>query len=216
MDFRRIPRTLLVGAAAVLASLFASDAAAQGGNRLAAGDVATSAAPDAVTYYDAVQGVLQRNCVTCHTENPVSVGGMIAPFALTTFQDARRRSSAIAGVVSTGYMPPWGAAIQHQGTFKDERYLPPEDKQILIDWAETGAQMGDPSPATTAESPADLAIQEPTVAPDGRVWLMGLPDMVVGFDEPLLVCEQVQDWQPQVPQRVISGEIWGVDYSRHL
>ena len=207
MDFRRIPRTLLVGAAAVLASLFASDAAAQGGNRLAAGDVATSAAPDAVTYYDAVQGVLQRNCVTCHTENPVSVGGMIAPFALTTFQDARRRSSAIAGVVSTGYMPPWGAAIQHQGTFKDERYLPPEDKQILIDWAETGAQMGDPSPATTAESPADLDIQEPTVAPDGRVWLMGLPDMVVGFDEPLLVCEQVQDWQPQVPQRVISGEL---------
>jgi hypothetical protein len=36
---------------------------------------------------------------------------------------------------------------------------------------------------------------------------MGLPDMVVGFDEPLLVCEQVQDWQPQVPQRVISGEL---------
>ena len=207
MDFRRIPRTLFVGAVAVLASLFASDAAAQGGNRLAARDVATAATTDAATYYNAVQGVLERNCVTCHTENPVSVGGMIAPFALTTFQDARRRSSAIARAVSTGYMPPWGADIQHQGTFKDERYLPPEDQQILVDWAEAGAPMGDPSEATTAESPSDLDIQEPTVAPDGRVWLMGLPDMVVGFDEPLVVCEQVQDWQPQVPQRVISGEL---------
>jgi len=31
---------------------------------------------------------------------------------------------------------------------------------------------------------------------------MGLPDMVVGFDEPIVVCEQIEDWQPQVPQRV--------------
>jgi hypothetical protein len=210
MDFRRIPRTLFVGAVAICASLVASDAAAQAGNQLAARDVATGATADAATYYNAVQGVLERNCVTCHTENPVSVGGMIAPFALTTFQDARRRASAIAGVVTTGYMPPWGADIQHKGTFKDERYLPAEDKQVLIDWAEAGAPMGDPSEAATATSLANLEgpeALEPTVAPDGRVWLMGMPDMVVGFDEPLVVCEQVQDWQPQVPQRVISGEL---------
>ena len=45
------------------------------------------------------------------------------------------------------------------------------------------------------------------MAPDGRVWLMGMPDLVVGFDEPILVCEEVEDWQPQVPQRVISGDL---------
>jgi hypothetical protein len=132
---------------------------------------------------------------------------MVAPFGLTTYENARRWSSRIARAVRDDYMPPWDADIQHKGMFKNERYLPDEDKQALIDWAEAGAPMGEPSETRSAPSFADVEIQQPTVAPDGSVWLMGLPDMVVGFDEPIVVCEEVEDWQPQVPQRVISGEI---------
>jgi mono/diheme cytochrome c family protein len=205
MKLKRISLSLTVATLTILAVTTASEATAQGTlDRVAQ---AASAETSAATYYGAVQGVLERNCVTCHTATPVSVGGMIAPFSLTTYQDARRYASRIARAVNEDYMPPWDAALQHQGQFKNERYLAEEDKQALIEWAEAGAPMGDPSDAIEPARLADLHVQEPTVAPDGRVWLMGLPDMVVGFDEPITVCAEIEDWQPQVPQQVISGHI---------
>jgi len=196
MDGRRIGLCLTVVAWAALGAA-ATDVSAQ--------DVAAAAA--APTYYGAAKDVIDRNCITCHTENPVSVGGMVAPFGLTSYENARRYAARIARTVRDDYMPPWDADIQHQGLFKNERYLPDEDKATLIAWADAGAPMGDPQQARSTASFADVEIQEPTVAPDGRVWLMGVPDMVVGFNEPIVVCEEVEDWQPQVPQQVISGEI---------
>jgi hypothetical protein len=142
---------------------------------------------------------------TCHRENPVSVGGMVAPFALTTYENARRWSAGIARAVAADYMPPWDADIQHKGVFKSERYLSDEDKQTLVSWAEAGAPMGD---ARTASARAwDVDVAEPTEAPDGSLWLMGMPDLVVGFDKPIVVCEAVEDWQPQVPQKVLWGDL---------
>lgn len=205
MDSKRMSFFLTVAVFSIATLASAGDAAAQAaGDRVAQ---ASSSETEAAAYYGDVQGVLERNCVTCHTDTPVSVGGMIAPFSLTTYEDARRYASRIARAVRDDYMPPWDAALQHQGQFKNERYLAPEDKQTLIDWAEAGAPMGDPGDAVPASELSNLHVEEPTVAPDGRVWLMGMPDMVVGFDEPIVVCEQVEDWQPQVPQRVISGHI---------
>ncbi|MGD8282007.1 MAG: hypothetical protein PVI31_02830 [Gemmatimonadota bacterium] len=205
MHVNRISLFLSVFAPVVLAAGTAAEADAQS----AADRVAqASGAPMApATYYGAVQGVLERNCVTCHTDNPVSVGGMIAPFSLTTYEDARRYASRIARAVEDDYMPPWDAALQHKGQFKNERYLAAEDKQALVAWADAGAPMGDPADALPESSLTDLHVEEPTVAPDGRVWLMGMPDMVVGFDQPIEVCAEVEDWQPQVPQHVISGAI---------
>lgn len=205
MDLVRSSCRPFLCALALLGLTVTPDVAAQESVQAASRD--GSAAVEAPTYYGAVQSALQRNCVTCHTETPVSVGGMVAPFALTTYENARRYAGRIARTVADDYMPPWDADIQHKGTFNNERYLSDEDKQVLIAWAEAGAPMGDPSEAAAFASSQDLVVQEPTVAPDGRVWLMGMPDMVVGFDEPIQVCAEVEDWQPQVPQRVISGEI---------
>ncbi|MDH3205999.1 MAG: hypothetical protein OEO79_05270 [Gemmatimonadota bacterium] len=206
MNFSRFARTLGL-TALFAATAFSTDVAAQSSTQVAARGTAGAADMAAPTYYGAVKGVLETNCVTCHTENPVSVGGMIAPFALTTYDDARRRATSIARAVEADYMPPWDADIQHKGLFKNERYLADEDKQALIEWAAAGAPMGDPSEAPPATTVAAAAVQQPTIAPDGRVWLMGMPDLVVGFDEPIVVCEQVEDWQPQVPQQVISGDL---------
>jgi len=203
MQAKRIRLSLSVVAVAILTVAAASETAAQATDRVAQ----ASSSMEAATYYGGVQAVLEQNCTTCHTANPVSVGGMIAPFSLTTFQDARRYASRIARAVRDDYMPPWDAALQHQGQFKNERYLAPEDKQLLIEWAEAGAPMGDASQALPPSTVEALHTQEPTVAPDGRVWLMGMPDMVVGFEEPIRVCAAIEDWQPQVPQHVISGAI---------
>jgi mono/diheme cytochrome c family protein len=206
MDLVRSSRIVIVSALTLLGLTGASDAAAQGAVEAAARQA--SAAPDAPpTYYGAVQSALERNCVTCHTATTVSIGGMVAPFGLTTYEDARRYARRIASAVADDYMPPWDADIQHKGTFNNERYLSDEDKKALIEWADAGAPLGDPSEAARVVSSKDLVIQQPTEAPDGRVWLMGMPDMVVGFDEPIRVCAEVEDWQPQVPQRVLSGAI---------
>jgi hypothetical protein len=97
--------------------------------------------------------------------------------------------------------------VQHQGTFKDERYISDEDKQILISWAEAGAPMGDPSEAEAVVSSADVVTRTAEVAPDGSLWRAGVPDVTFGFQEPVLVCEEVEDWQPRLPMQVVDGEI---------
>jgi hypothetical protein len=131
---------------------------------------------------------------------------MIAPFALTTYEDARRYARSIARAVASDYMPPWDADPQHAGTFKNERYLTDADKQALIQWADAGAPMGDPAAAATFVSSREIVpVQEPFVDAEGRAWLNGIPETVVGFESPVLVCAAVDDWQPQLPQRVLSG-----------
>ena len=66
-------------------------------------------------------------------------------------------------------MPPWHAAAP-KGTFLNERGLTDEEKRVLIRWAATGAQRGDPK---------DLP---PTpVYPDG--WAIGKPDVVFEMEE---------------------------------
>lgn len=185
-----------------------NDAFAQTDTRVATTAPSDAPANAAVTYYGAVKRVLDRNCVSCHTANPVSTGGMIAPFALAKYEDAQRRARSIARAVQDDYMPPWDADIQFKGMFKNERYLSDEDKQTLVDWAAAGAPMGDPSEAPApGAADSDSSLEHVTVAPDGRAWMFGMPDMVIGFDSPIVVCSEVEDWQPQVPQHVISGEI---------
>lgn len=206
MEVRRISLPLSVLALGVAAATTAEALTAQGAvDRQAAATVAQG--NSLPTYYGAVENVLRRNCASCHRDGAPSIGGITAPMALTSYEDARRYAARIARVVRDGYMPPWGADVQHQGVFKDERYISEEDRQALIDWAEAGAPMGDPSEATNTVAMADVVTREPVQAPDGSMWWMGVPDMIVGFQEPVLVCEEVEDWQPRLPMRVIDGQI---------
>ena len=192
----------VVAVVAVAGMVFAGDAVAQNVRQAAT----VEATPEA-TYYGAVQSVLTRNCVGCHSANAASLGGITPPMELTTYEVARRWSSRIATAVETNKMPPWDADVQHQGTFKDERYLSDEDKQTLIAWAEAGAPMGDPSEAVAVVSSADVVTRTAEVAPDGSLWRAGVPDVTFGFQEPVLVCEEVEDWQPRLPMQVVDGEI---------
>ena len=53
------------------------------------------------TYSGDVAAIVDRSCVPCHRTDSV------APFALQTYEQVKRRSSQIAQVVESRYMPPW-------------------------------------------------------------------------------------------------------------
>ena len=89
----------------------------------------------APTFAKDVAPILFKNCVGCHRP------GEIAPMSLLTYQDARPWAKAIRDEVSEGNMPPWHADAP-KGTFHNERSLTDAEKDILVKWANGGAQRG--------------------------------------------------------------------------
>ena len=64
------------------------------------------AASTAPTYSKDVAPILQKNCQECHRK------GQVGPFALETYEQARKRAEDIAAVVEDRTMPPWKASRQ--------------------------------------------------------------------------------------------------------
>ena len=71
----------------------------------------------APTYHKDVVRILQKNCQDCHRPNQV------APFALLTYDQARRRASDLAHVTGERIMPPWPASSNFGGPFRDARVM---------------------------------------------------------------------------------------------
>jgi peroxiredoxin len=120
------------------------------------------------TYTKEVAPILQKNCLECHRR------GQVGPFALETYEQARKRAADIATVVEDRVMPPWKASPHVGVKFQDERLLPEKDISTLIAWAESAAPEG---------NPADL----PPPPRFAEEWLLGTPDLVVdmGTDYPV-------------------------------
>jgi hypothetical protein len=116
------------------------------------------------TYSKEVSRIMQEKCQLCHRPND------IAPFALSSFEDAETWAEDIKRVVSERIMPPWKPVDGH-GEFQDAYGLTEEERRTIVDWVEAGAPQGDP---------ADLP---ETKAPTGE-WRLGEPDMVVQMAEP--------------------------------
>ena len=112
------------------------------------------------TYAKDVARVIQENCLECHRK------GQVAPFALETYEQARKRAADIASVVDDRSMPPWKAAPHFGLKFKDERTLAEKDIATLVAWAETGAPEGNPRDLPPAPR-----------FPDD--WTLGKPDMIL-------------------------------------
>jgi thiol-disulfide isomerase/thioredoxin len=116
--------------------------------------------PKEVTYAEHVAPLLQKHCWQCH-----HAGGS-APFSLTSYKQASARAEGIAEVVAVGRMPPWFASHEF-GPFVNRRALTDEERETIIDWARSGAVLGD-----AAKAPA------PPAPPDSK-WLIGIPDLVL-------------------------------------
>jgi peroxiredoxin len=111
-----------------------------------------------VTYSGQVAEILNRRCVACHRP------GQVAPFSLTTYEQAARWSRDIKRAAVAKSMPPW--LPSNHGAFRDERWLTDAEIQTLARWSETGAPLGD-----RAKIPAPPAFKEG--------WVFGEPDLVL-------------------------------------
>lgn len=154
------------------------------------------------TFYEHALPVFMKNCVACHQPEGPDVGGISAPMSLMDFDQARIWAPLIKNALVTGYMPPWGAHERHRGEFKAERYIDQADKELLIAWVDGGAQEGDP--ASAADEHGMLSSSVGTAMPESGWWI-GDPDLVVEFERPVMVGEDIEDWQPTIQMPVPEG-----------
>ncbi|MEA2632149.1 MAG: hypothetical protein QOE66_2368, partial [Chloroflexota bacterium] len=112
------------------------------------------------TYSGEVAAILEKNCLECHRR------GQVGPFALETYEQARKRADDIAAVAEDRRMPPWKAAPQDFPKFKHDRSLATGDIATLVAWADTGAPLGDSTRPASAP-------------PSAGEWALGTPDLVI-------------------------------------
>lgn len=112
-----------------------------------------------VTYTKHVARILNENCVFCHRP------GQIAPFTLTSYEDAAGWAGMIEEVTQAGRMPPWHAD-PHYGHFQNDARMSDEDKATIARWVAAGAPEGDPK---------DLP--KPPQFTEG--WMIPEPDQVI-------------------------------------
>ena len=131
----------------------------------------------APTYTKDVASILQSKCQNCHRRHQVG------PFALETYEQARKRSRDIAAVTEERSMPPWKPTPGVGPKLKHDQSLTHAEIAILTAWAEAGAPRGDPKdlppPPTFAEGwklgPPDLILEPSRGLPRGRLGPRRLP-----------------------------------------
>ena len=122
-----------------------------------------AAGPGLVTYSHDIAPVLAANCQSCHRD------GEIAPFPLTSYDDAYRMRHKLVRSVERRKMPPWPPVPGH-GDFVGERRLADADIALLKKWLEAGAPEGD-----------RRDLPPPRAFP--ALWSAGDPDVVLASAE---------------------------------
>lgn len=142
---------------------------------------ATAEVPAKPTFTKDVLPILQENCQTCHRPVGTNLSGMIAPMSLMSYQEVRPWAKSIAKAVESKTMPPWDASEKYHGVFSNERTLTQDEIDTLTTWVKQRAPRGNP-----ADAPAPIEFSD-------TGWNFGEPDIVVDFDEPFFVPDEIQD-----------------------
>jgi len=105
----------------------------------------------APTWHRDVQPLMAQSCGACHVE------GGIAPFALSSFQEAYSRRDLIRTQVESRRMPPWppGPGCSE---YEQDRSLPESDRATLLSWLDSGAPEGDPADAHSVSPPPSVGL----------------------------------------------------------
>ncbi|AGA30076.1 redoxin domain-containing protein [Singulisphaera acidiphila] len=119
---------------------------------------------DPPTYAGEVASILQKNCQECHRR------GQVGPFALETYEQARKRADDIATIAEERKMPPWKPDPHVGPGFKNDRSLSTDEIATLAAWAEAGAPQGDPERVPPSPEFSDS-------------WALGAPDLVLELTE---------------------------------
>ncbi|MDX1934456.1 MAG: redoxin family protein [Capsulimonadales bacterium] len=120
------------------------------------------------TYHGAVEHILRAKCVSCHRT------GGVAPFALDTYESVKARAAMLRYVTERGLMPPWFAAKNAGGPWRNDMSLPDADRKTLYAWIEGGMPAGDPK-----DAPAPVRYT--------GGWTIGKPDAVFELPRPIAV-----------------------------
>ena len=116
------------------------------------------------TYSKDVLPIIQMRCLDCHRRNHVG------PFALETYEQARKRAFDIAAVAGDRSMPPWKPVSGFGPRLKHDPSLTSEEVAMLAAWSDAGAPRGE-------EKDRPL----PRHFTDG--WTLGTPDLVLEMTE---------------------------------
>lgn len=154
-----------------------------------------NAAASAPTFTKDIQPIFQKNCQECHRPSGLNLGGIVAPMALTTYEEVRPWVKSIAKTVKNREMPPWHASTEQHGLFHNERRLTDAEIATVSAWATSGAPMGDPK-----DAPA------PMQWPEGE-WAIGKPDLVLTFDEPFEVKDEVRDLNIDIATQLTEAQV---------
>ncbi|NCX99627.1 MAG: hypothetical protein EBX35_13900, partial [Planctomycetia bacterium] len=159
-----------------------------------AGDAATSD----VTYHGRISRIVARHCVECHRD------GGVGPFPLDSFDDLVAHAAMVREVIDRGTMPPWFAAPtpvdaetgRVHTPWANDRSLAEAEKRDLMAWLTGGRPEGNP-----ADAPATRTY------PDG--WLIGTPDAVFEFAEPVRVkATGVMPYQTVIVETHLPEDRW--------
>lgn len=106
-----------------------------------------------------VAKIVYENCASCHRS------GGIAPFRLTTYQDAVNNSGGIQYAISNGVMPPWTPDPNYK-SFVHQRVMSSADKNTVLQWIANNTPSGD----------LRFAPPAPTFSPTSQI---GTPDLTL-------------------------------------
>ncbi len=142
-----------------------------------------------ISYHDTIAPLLEKRCVSCHTE------GGIGPWAMSNYDMVKGFAAMIREVIRTDRMPPWNAD-PHVGSFLRDYSMTGDEIKTLVHWIEAGAPRGD--------GPDPLAVKrEPPVD-----WPLGEPDLIIDippFDVP---ASGVVDYQRPVVPNPLTEPKW--------
>jgi thiol-disulfide isomerase/thioredoxin/mono/diheme cytochrome c family protein len=131
-------------------------------------DLEMPSSTTAVSYHNRISRIMNAYCVECHRT------GGVGPFSLTSYDDLVANKGMIRKVVDAGTMPPWFAAKDSHGGFRNDRSMTVDDKSALLAWLKTDMPKGNDADAATAR-----------VFTEG--WMIGTPDVVYALPKPVTI-----------------------------
>lgn len=147
----------------------------------------------AVSYAKDVAPILERKCVSCHSN------GNIGPFAMSGYAKVRGFSDQIREEILTQRMPPW-SADPHYGRFEGDRALSIDEMRTLVRWIDAGTPRGEGS-----DRLAELAQQQ--TAPEA--WPLGRPDYIVTPSHRMEIkATGVMDYVTNIVECPIPADAW--------
>lgn len=127
--------------------------------------------PRELSYHKDIAPLVQQHCQVCHRQ------GGPGPFELLTFDDVSGNAEKIREVVTDRRMPPWHGFLDPQfGRIANDRRLPEDAVETIVDWIDGGTVEGDAA-----------AAPPPRKWPAPHDWTIGKPDFVYRMPQPFVV-----------------------------